>query len=204
MRTTIVRTGTANTASVKAALERAGAMVSLSDNADQIAAAQSVVLPGVGSFAAGMRRLRQLGLAAVLKERIAQQQPLLCICLGLQMLCKGSEESPGHRGLGILETTVRRLDADSAQNICVPQLGWNRIESARGCKTLQDGHAYYANSFAIQDFPEDFNCAATVHGNRFLAAIERGPLLACQFHPELSGRYGHELLQRWIQKAAAC
>ena len=204
MKVTVVNTSTANLASVLAGLQRAGAEATVSDEVDTIARAQRLVLPGVGSFGAGMDRLSQLGLTQVLRQAALEGRPLLCVCLGLQLLCQGSEESPGVPGLGVIEAQVSRFEASPEQSLCIPQLGWNRVTPDSSCQLLQPGYAYYANSYRIASAPPGCAAATTNHGQPFVAAVERGPLLACQFHPELSGAWGQELLERWLQTGASC
>lgn len=191
--TAVVDTGTANLASMLAALRRIGLSPEPTTSPETIARADRVVLPGVGAFGAGMARLEGLGLVEALRARVREERSLLAVCLGLQLLCEASEESPGVRGLGVLKgiEVGRFVEAP-----IVPQLGWNRVIPS-GCRLVTEGHAYFANSYRITAAPPEFSVAHAVHGERFVAAIERGPLLACQFHPELSGRWGHELLARW-------
>ena len=194
----IVSTGVANTASVSAAIRRCGFDAELTDNADQVRGADRVVLPGVGSFQAGISRLRERGLDDAIRDRVAEQRPLLAICLGLQLLCAYSDESPGVEGLGVIGATVRRLPPD----VRVPQFGWNRVEAA-DADLLTNGYAYYANSFCLTEQPEGWKVATTTHGVRFVAAVERGSVVACQFHPELSGPWGAGLINRWIVREEA-
>jgi imidazole glycerol phosphate synthase glutamine amidotransferase subunit len=192
----VLRTGVANLASILAGLHRAGADPQLTDDAAVVHRARQVVLPGVGAFAAGMERLHAGGLGAALAERIAAGRSTLAVCLGLQLLSQSSEESPGVAGLGILPVATRRFPS----TVRVPQLGWNRIEPDPGCQLLEAGYAYFANSYHLAADPPGFAVAHSDHGGRFVAAIERGPLLCCQFHPELSGDYGRALLRRWVQQ----
>lgn len=191
----IVRTGVANVASVQAAFERLGAEVVLSDDPGLIGEAAHVVLPGVGAFGAGMERLRALALDAPLIARIAAGDATLAICLGLQLLAEQSEESPGVAGLGVLPARVTRFVDTSVR---VPQLGWNRVEAQEGCNFLRDGYAYYANSYKLDAIPEGWRGAMSEHGAPFVAGIERGKVLACQLHPELSGAWGQDVLSRWL------
>lgn len=194
----IIRTGVANVASVGAAFERLGCAVRLEDDAAKIAAASHVVLPGVGAFGAGMERLQALGLVQPLIERIGAGRPTLAICLGLQLLANGSDESPGVAGLGIIDAHVKRFSGD---DIRIPQLGWNAVAAQPGCKLIEDGHAYFANSYRLDAIPEGWSGALSDHGGPFVAAIERGAVLACQLHPELSGPWGAALLRRWAAAA---
>jgi imidazole glycerol phosphate synthase glutamine amidotransferase subunit len=193
----VVRTGTANLASVLASLERVGAACALTDDPREVERADRVVLPGVGAFAAAMESLRTTGLDHALRARIEAGRRTLGICLGLQLFFEGSEESPGVEGLGILPGTVRRFTSTTVR---VPQLGWNAVEPSSGCVLLTAGHAYFANSYRVDAVPSDWRAAYTDHGERFVSAFERGRVLACQFHPELSGAYGHALLRRWLEE----
>ncbi len=194
----VVRTGVANLASVLAGLRRAGAEPHVSDDPGAVRAARAVVLPGVGHFTAGVASLAERGLDAAIAERVREGKPLLAVCLGFQLLLEASEEGPGQRGLGVVPGVARRFDAHAG--VRVPQLGWNRVISEE-CQLVQEGYAYFANSYRLVEPPEGFACATSFHGGTFIAAIERGPVLACQFHPELSGTWGIDLLGRWVKRA---
>jgi imidazole glycerol-phosphate synthase subunit HisH len=191
----IIRTGSANIASVLAAFRRAGASARTTDSPDEVARAAAVVLPGVGAFGPAMEHLRSRDLDAALNTRIAAGRPLLCICLGLQLLCEASDESPGIRGLGVLPSTVRRFPT----SVRTPHIGWNTITPDPETSLLRPGHAWFANSYRLESCPPGWSAATSEHGGRFIAALQRGPILACQFHPELSGEYGQHLLERWMQ-----
>lgn len=189
-----MRTGTANTASVVAALRRTGAQVTVTTEPSVLREAQRLVLPGVGSFGAAMGRLGELG--PVLAERVRAGRPTLAVCLGLQLLFEHSDESPGVPGLAVLEGGASRFEPP----VRVPQLGWNWVEPDAQCRLLEPGYAYYANSYRVVQPPAGWGVATSQHGGTFVAALERGPVLACQFHPELSGAWGLALLRRWIQR----
>jgi imidazole glycerol phosphate synthase glutamine amidotransferase subunit len=190
----IVRTGAANLASVVAAFERLGRSVEITDNAFAVSRARRVVLPGVGAFAPVARRLAESRLGEAIRSRVENDHPILAVCLGLQLLAAGSEEGEGASGLGVLPVTASRFpDA-----VVVPQLGWNSVETDGDCRLLRDGAAYFANSYRLEDRPPGWNAAWSEHGGRFVAALERGEVLGCQFHPELSGSWGEALLRRWL------
>lgn len=190
----VVDTRTANIASMLASLRRIGLDPEITTEARVVREAPRVVLPGVGAFGAGMARLVALDLVDALRERVRAERPLLAVCLGLQLLTAGSEESPGVAGLGIFpELTVGRFVSAPI----VPQLGWNLVTPDPGCALLEAGHAYFANSYRLTEAPSGWQAARAHHGEPFVAAIERGPQLACQFHPELSGAWGQALLARW-------
>jgi glutamine amidotransferase len=193
----ILRTGTANLASVAAALHRAGCTVRISESPLDATEAGRLVLPGVGAFGAVAERIDTLGLRAPLADRIRAGRPTLAICLGLQLLGDGSEESPGAAGLGVIGATATAFP----NGVRRPQLGWNRVAAGNGCRLLDDGAGYFANSFKLDVVPDGWAGALTDHGGEFVAAIERGAVLACQFHPELSGEWGQGLVERWLEAA---
>jgi glutamine amidotransferase len=198
----VVRTGTANLASVLAGLHRAGAAPTLCVDPDEVRSADRVVLPGVGAFGAARRELAAHGLDAALIERIEAGRPTLAICLGLQLFARSSEESPGVVGLSVVEADVTRLRV--ARGLRVPHMGWNQVVPTPGARFLQRGYAYYANSYKLDTIPPGWEGARSEHGAPFVAAIEQGDVLACQFHPELSGAWGEALLRRWLAGGAAC
>ena len=199
----IVPTGTANLASVKAAFQRLDATVEMVETADQIEAAQRVVMPGVGAFAASISHIREQGFADPLAARIKAGRATFAVCVGLQLLFEESEESPQVHGLGIIPGKITRLP----DSVRCPQLGWNRVEAGPGCSLIESGHGYFANSYKAapplpEDWPDDWAVATADHGGPFIAALERGPLLACQFHPELSSAWGQALMARWLERTA--
>ncbi len=192
---TVVRTGTANLASIKAGLLRVGAMPRISNDSREIASADRVVLPGVGAFGAAVEELKDHDLMSVLRDRIETLQPTLAICLGMQLLGEGSEEDPDIAGIGAIPTIATRF----TNRVKVPQLGWNRIEPESGCRYLTPGFAYFANSYRLTGIPAGWSAATTEYDGEFVSALERGQVVACQFHPELSGTWGLDLLRRWLE-----
>ncbi len=193
----IIRTGSANLASVVAAFERLSLRPVLTESADVVHKASMVVLPGVGAFGPAAERLRTLGLDRVVVERVSTGRATLAICLGMQLLCSESEESPVARGLSVAMGTARRFGG----GVRVPQMGWNMIEPDPACRLLRAGAMYFANSYRLETVPLGWHGATAEHGGRFVAAFERGRVLACQFHPELSGADGLALLSRWVETA---
>ncbi len=193
----IIRTGTANLASVAAAIGRTGCGFRLSEDPVDVERARHLVLPGVGAFGPVAGRLDELKLRSPLEERIAAGKPTLAICLGLQLLASASEENPGARGLGVVPATITRFPT----GLRVPHLGWNRVAAGNGCALLEDGDAYFANSYKLDTVPSGWVGATTDHGGPFVAAFELGSVLACQFHPELSGPWGQALIKRWVAAA---
>ncbi|HJS42593.1 MAG TPA: imidazole glycerol phosphate synthase subunit HisF [Gemmatimonadales bacterium] len=197
----IVDSGVANLASIASAFRRLGATIEITADPSIVGSARRIVLPGVGSFAAGMGALRKNDLDKPIRQAVSSGTPLLGVCLGMQLLCEGSDEAPGTRGLGIIVGTCRLLPAD----VRVPHLGWNSVTAEPGARFMRNGVAAFAHSYALQQPapPGDAIPAWATHGVRFIAGLERGPVLACQFHPELSGAYGAALLERWLTGRAA-
>ena len=192
----VVPTGTANLASVLAGLRRVGTLPRVSADPDTVEHARFLVLPGVGTLSAAMGHLAAARLIDPLKRRFAAGSATLAVCLGLQMLCESSEESPGLPGLGVIPGNVTRF----TEGFTVPQLGWNEIVPDDDCDLLERGYAYFANSYRLADAPSGWAAAVSDYGGDFVAAIELGNILACQFHPELSGQFGLGLIRRWISR----
>lgn len=192
----VVSTGVANVASVLAAFRRLGAEPLEVNQPEAVASAEHLVLPGVGAFAAAMQALQIRELVHPLRERVRRGQSTLAICLGLQLFASESEESPNVAGLGIWPDRVVRLSSKR-----VPQLGWNRVDAARESRYLESGYAYYANSYCLGAEPLGWTASWSDHDGKLVAAVERGGVLACQFHPELSGAWGEQLLRRWLEGA---
>lgn len=190
----ILPTGTANLASVEAAFKKLGASTARADNPDDIADAARVVLPGVGTFGATMAGLKRGGFAGPIAERVRAGKPTLTMCVGLQVLFETSEESPGAEGLGVVPGEVGRFPSD----VSVPQFGWNRLEAEAACRYVESGYAYFANSYRVRAAP-GFATAIAHHGEPYIAAFEHGDVVACQFHPELSGAFGLALMRRWLE-----
>eukprot|EP00047_Mylnosiga_fluctuans_P001864 m.222201 g.222201 ORF g.222201 m.222201 type:complete len:1332 (-) comp10729_c0_seq1:65-4060(-) len=193
----VIDTGVANTASILAVLERAGGKPFLTTDAEVVRTAKLVVLPGVGAFGPAVEFLSSKGLMAPLHERIEKNMSTLSVCLGFQLLAMSSEESPGAKGIGVLPTDVVRFPSGCS----TPQQGWNRVTADPRCKILKSGFAYFSNSFCMRSTPAGWTSCETNHGIPFVSAVERGRVVACQFHPELSGTLGFGILKRWIAAA---
>ncbi len=192
----IVPTGTANTASVRAAFTRLGVEARVVSDPSALGRAERVVLPGVGALEPAMDALRGKGIASLLTDRIEAGRPTLAICLGLQLLGEASDESPGVAALGCLPVRARKLPRE----VRVPHMGWNRVEPGT-CDLLEPGDAYFAHSYAVAEAPAGWQAATTSYPTPFVSALQRGSVLACQFHPELSGAWGARLLSRWVERS---
>jgi imidazole glycerol phosphate synthase glutamine amidotransferase subunit len=188
----LIDTGLANLAAVEAAFRRLGASPRRSTAAQDVASASRLVLPGVGAFAPAMQRLRELGLAGPLARRLRQGAPTLAICLGMQLLCAGSREGDGEEaGLDLVPGQVERLPA---AGLPWPQMGWNRVGDGA------EDYAYFANGYGLAAMPAGWCGLMADYGSPFVAALRRGGVLGCQFHPELSGAFGARLLSAWLDQ----
>lgn len=201
MNIAVIDYGIGNLRSAEKALQHLGADATLTADADAIAAADAVVLPGVGAFGACMRALRESGLEPVAKEAATDGRPFLGVCIGMQMLFDGSDESPDVPGLGVVAGRVTRLP-DSER---LPQIGWNTLE-VRPESRLAAGLGkapwlYFVHSFAPDPADDGVVAAWCTYGRRFAAAIEAGPLWATQFHPEKSSDAGLRLLTNFVDAA---
>lgn len=191
----VVPTGTANVASIMAALRRLGRRPSVARGPEEVTAASHVIVPGVGSFGTAMGEIDRAGMRVTLQTRLEEGRPTMAVCVGMQILAKGSEESEGAGGLGVLDQEVGRFPG----TVRVPQMGWNEVKSGPGCRYVTDGWAYFANSYRFDQLPDGWFGAWADHGGEFVAAMERGDVLACQFHPELSGVWGSVILANWLE-----
>jgi glutamine amidotransferase len=190
----IIDSGGANLASLGFALERLGARSQVSADPATIRAAPRVLLPGVGSAGDAMQRLRAAGLERVLPDL---RQPLLGICLGMQLLYERSEEGDA-RGLGILPGVARRFPAHPERP--VPHMGWNQLRARRPSPLLagiRDGdHAYFVHSYALPVGPE--TVATADYGADFTAVVSHGNFHGTQFHPERSAQTGARILANFL------
>jgi imidazole glycerol phosphate synthase glutamine amidotransferase subunit len=191
----VIPTGTANLASVLAAFRRLDITLVLTESAEVVSAARRVVLPGVGTFGAAVDRLEEIGVVEALRNRVSEGRPTLAVCVGMQLLAGSSNESPGSPGLGLVDAAITRFDDD----LIVPQLAWSQVMPEPGSRFVEPGWAYFANSYRLSEPPRDWVGSFAIYGKPFVAAMEMGDVLACQFHPELSGVWGASLLQRWLE-----
>jgi imidazole glycerol-phosphate synthase subunit HisH len=187
--------GMGNLRSVCRALERAGAKPRVSRDAHEVARADRVVVPGVGSCGAAMRNLVEDGLDAALRERIAAGRPYLGICLGLQILLERAEEGSAEC-LGVIPGAVRKFPA--SLELAVPHMGWNEVSVARAHPVLRSGYYYFVHSYRATGVSEANVAATTEYGEVFPSAIQKGACVAVQFHPEKSQRDGLALLERFL------
>lgn len=189
----IIDYGSGNLESVKKAFDYLGKESIVTDKAEDIEKADSMVLPGVGSFGFMMQNLKKKGLDTAIRKTLTKGTPFLGICLGLQALFEQSEESPGVRGLGIFKGKCIRFRQGK-----VPQIGWNRIMAAK-IGIFNDDYFYFVNSYCVIPDDKDIIAAKTNYFTDFVSAIQSNNITAVQFHPEKSGIAGLELIKRWLE-----
>ena len=189
-----------NIKSVEKALQFLKQDVILTRDREEILAADRVILPGVGCFGDAMEKLRGYGLEPVIHEYVESGRPFLGICLGLQLLFEESEESPGVRGLGLLEGKIRKIPEGEGRK--VPQIGWNDISlnpASRLFAGVPDhSYVYFVHSFYLDAKNREEVAATTEYGVRIDAAVEAGNVYACQFHPEKSSDVGLKILTNFV------
>jgi imidazole glycerol-phosphate synthase subunit HisH len=195
--------GMGNRRSVEKALEHVGARVVRTADPEAIGAAEAIVVPGVGAFPEAMRRLRALGLDAVIRERAGSGVPVLGICLGMQLLFEDTTEHGGAEGIGLLEGSVRQLDAPGLK---VPQIGWNPVAWRRESpltRGLGDPVAmYHVHSFAAFPAHAEDIVGTADYGSEFTSVVHRENVHGVQFHPEKSGPDGLALLANFVRVCA--
>jgi glutamine amidotransferase len=189
--------GSGNLRSAERALARTGVAVTVTSDLAEAAAADGLVVPGVGAYAACMDGLNAIRGGTVVWDRLRRQQPVLGICVGMQILFeRGVEHGVESSGLGVLAGAVTRLKAD-----IVPHMGWNTVTVPEGSTLfagVEDERFYFVHSYAAREVP-DVLLTTAEHGDVFAAAVERGALAATQFHPEKSGDAGAHLLDNWVR-----
>lgn len=198
--------GSGNLRSAQRAAERAGAEVIVTSDPGQVLAADGLLVPGVGAFAACMAGLRGVYGPRLIGERLAGGRPVMGICVGMQILFdRGQEHGVTTAGCGEWPGTVERIDAE-----ILPHMGWNTVEAAAGSQMFNGidpaERFYFVHTYGVRDWEfvgDDLTVPpqpswTTHEGDRFVAAVENGPLWATQFHPEKSGEAGIRLLRNWV------
>ncbi len=204
MQVTVVDYGCGNLGSIANMLRVIGHTSVVTSDASEIAKANKLILPGVGSFDSGMQRLRESGLVEVLQQKVIKEKtPVLGICLGMQLMTAGSEEGTT-RGLGWINATTIRFDAAKAQSsIRVPHMGWNTVERKlkNGITTdqLDDDRFYFVHGFHLHNVPTHQIMFTTEYGYEFVSGIAHENIFGVQFHPEKSHRFGMRLLKNFVE-----
>ncbi len=189
-----------NIKSVEKALIRIGQQVCVTRDANEIMAADKVILPGVGAMGDAMNHLREYELDKVIKEVAASGKPFLGICLGLQLLFEGSQESGGVEGLGILPGQILRIPEGEGRK--VPHMGWNSLAYPNPGRLFagvpEQSYVYFVHSYYLQAANPAIVTATTEYGVNIHASVESGNIFACQFHPEKSSDVGRKILENFV------
>ena len=205
MKIAIIDYGVGNLFSLKSAFETLGEEIIVSADASEILAADAVVLPGVGAFGDAAEALRACGMDEVVREVAALGTPLLGICLGMQLLFDESLEFGRHEGLGLIPGRVVPMRGMVADELKIPQIGWNALEAtANPTAILRDtkpgDYVYFVHSYCAVDC-DDYITAIVDYGAPITACVERGNVYGCQFHPEKSGDVGLRILKTFCDDA---
>lgn len=199
----IIDYGMGNLRSVQKGFERVGHEAIVSNDPEQIARAEKIVLPGVGAFEDAIAELRRRGLVEPILAAIDSGKPFLGICLGLQLLFDVSYENGRHEGLGVLRGEVVRFDLP--RQYSVPHMGWNQLKIVRRAPVLADArdgdHVYFVHSYYVVPADETVIAAETDYGGSFCAAVWRDNIFATQFHPEKSQAIGLAMLKNFAERA---
>jgi glutamine amidotransferase len=186
--------GSGNLRSAQRAFATTGHDVEITSDLGVALKADGLVVPGVGAFAACMTGINEISAAEVIRDRKSAGKPTLGICIGMQILFSDGLEHGNHKGIGIWQGEVSQLDAP-----ILPHMGWNTVEvtgSSRLFKGIERESFYFVHSYAAKK-SVGTSQAWTTHGEKFLSAVEDGPLCATQFHPEKSGQAGLTLIANW-------
>lgn len=190
----VLQCGTNNTRSVLNALQYLNIGARMLTTPDELSRSSCLIFPGVGNFGHVSRNLQEKGLWEMLKTRLREGLPFLGICLGMQLLFETSEEAPGSAGLGLLPGAIEKL-----RHPRIPQIGWNRVLPTGLSPLLEEGDAYFVNSFVLFRAAPDIITARSDYGGLFVSAIQKDAMTGVQFHPEKSGPYGLRLLEAWCR-----
>jgi imidazole glycerol-phosphate synthase subunit HisH len=199
---TIVDYGTSNLGSMQNMLKKIGAPSKIAASPSDLQDATKIIVPGVGSFDAGMRKLQESGMIPVLNQKVLVERiPTLGICLGMQLMTERSEEGE-LPGLGWIEAQTLRFDQRSDPGLKVPHMGWNQVIPAKTSALIADfppeARFYFAHSFYVMcKSAEDVLFNVSYGKNTFAAAFQRGNLMGAQFHPEKSHRFGMTFLRNF-------
>lgn len=197
----VIDYGAGNLQSVKKALDHIGCDNIATANADEISSADGLILPGVGAFGDAMASLTDRGLDKVIRREVANGKPLFGICLGLQLLFEGSQETPDVRGLGLLKGSIQKIP--KAPDIKVPHMGWNSLEIINKggvFEGINDGEfVYFVHSYYLTADNQSDVSARTFYSVPIDAAVCHENINAVQFHPEKSGECGIKIMTNFVK-----
>ena len=195
----IIDYGVGNLFSLRSSFAAIGVEAFVSGDAGELAKADRLILPGVGAFGDAAEKLRATGLDAFVREQAAAGKPLMGICLGMQLLFERSFEYGEHFGLGLLKGQVVGMSGRLPEGLKIPHMGWNALKLEKDAKLLEEGsYVYFVHSFYAENC-EDSIAAVTDYGIPITAAVEKGNIFGCQFHPEKSGNVGLAILKKFCE-----
>lgn len=196
----IIDYGVGNLFSLCSSCKAIGEEAFVSGDASELAKADRLILPGVGAFEDAAKKLRDTGMADFVRQQAAEGKPLLGICLGMQLLFEKSYEYGCHEGLGLLKGQVVPMEGKLPPELKIPHMGWNALDVKGG--TLLDGltgqYVYFVHSFFAENCADSLP-AVTEYGIPITAAVEKGNIYGCQFHPEKSGNVGLGILRKFAE-----
>lgn len=196
----IIDYGVGNLFSLCSSCKAIGEEAFVSGDASELAKADRLILPGVGAFEDAAKKLRDTGMADFVRQQAAEGKPLLGICLGMQLLFEKSYEYGCHEGLSLLKGQVVPMEGKLPPELKIPHMGWNALDVKGG--TLLDGltgqYVYFVHSFFAENCADSLS-AVTEYGIPITAAVEKGNIYGCQFHPEKSGNVGLGILRKFAE-----
>jgi len=202
---TIVDYGMGNLGSVKNMLKKIGETSIISSEKEDIENATKLLLPGVGSFDNAIKNLQELDLIEIIRKKVLlDKTPIMGICLGMQLLTKGSEEGK-LEGFGFIDAYAKKFDFSSIKNsLPVPHMGWNKTNLVKESHLYKDNddknrRFYFVHSYAVICKDKNDILSTTDYGYTFVSSFERDNIIGCQFHPEKSHKYGMKLFKKFVE-----
>ena len=198
----IIDYGVGNLFSLLSSFKSIGADAIVTNNPEDIKSAERLVLPGVGAFEDAAKKLKNSGLYELVIEQATSGKPLLGICLGMQMLFDKSYEYGTHKGLGLIKGEVIPMQGSIPENLKIPHIGWNALKFTKPSslfKYIKEGDCvYFVHSFYADGCDENL-IATAEYGKELTAAVSKGNIFGCQFHPEKSGNVGLNILKAFCE-----
>lgn len=199
----VINIGLGNIASIVRIIEKVGGKAIVINQASQLNDVAKIILPGVGHFDEGMRQLKNSGLAVPIVELVIQRRiQVMGICLGMQLLCRGSEEGE-ISGLGLIDAEVKRFQFSEELKLKVPHMGWNYVSTIKQNPLLLEGddlqRFYFVHSYKVVPDQSDITIGSANYGGDFCAAFQKDMIFGVQFHPEKSHRFGMTLMRRFVE-----
>jgi imidazole glycerol-phosphate synthase subunit HisH len=200
--TVIVDYGCGNLSSIANMIRKIGGKAVITSDPAEIAAAEKIILPGIGAFDTGMSRLNEMGFAGILNNKALKEKvPVLGICLGMQLMTRGSEEGV-LKGLSWFDADTLKFNFESAPQLKVPLMGWKYVQQKKASRLLDGMYEtpkfYFVHSYYVRCNNEADILATTMYGSEYTSAFEKDNLFGVQFHPEKSHKYGMKILQNFI------